>query len=134
MIDQAERVTPIHPEYVASVLDELADDDTAFTVDTGMCNVWAARYISPNGRRRVIGSFSHGSTANAPPLVIGAQFTDRKRQVVSMSGDGFPRTAPRTMTDPSALSIPPRVRPARLEDRAGRRRRPHAADGPLEPP
>ncbi|MET8131309.1 pyruvate dehydrogenase [Streptomyces sp. NPDC005251] len=85
---KVDRHVPIHPEYVASVLDELADDDTVFTVDTGMCNVWAARYISPNGSRRVIGSFSHGSMANALPMAIGAQFTDRRRQVVSMSGDG----------------------------------------------
>ncbi|MFF3406103.1 pyruvate dehydrogenase [Streptomyces sp. NPDC002742] len=85
---KVDRHVPIHPEYVASVLDELADDDAVFTVDTGMCNVWAARYISPNGSRRVIGSFSHGSMANALPMAIGAQFTDRKRQVVSMSGDG----------------------------------------------
>ncbi|MFD8916951.1 pyruvate dehydrogenase [Streptomyces sp. NPDC059569] len=83
-----EKHVPIHPEYVASVLDELADDDAVFTVDTGMCNVWAARYLTPNGRRRVIGSFSHGSMANALPQAIGAQFTDRGRQVVSMSGDG----------------------------------------------
>ncbi|WP_433352119.1 pyruvate dehydrogenase [Microtetraspora malaysiensis] len=79
---------PIHPEYVASVLDEEADDDTVFTVDTGMCNVWAARYLTPNGRRRVIGSFSHGSMANALPQAFGAQFIDRDRQVVSLSGDG----------------------------------------------
>ncbi|WP_333771177.1 pyruvate dehydrogenase [Streptomyces sp. IBSBF 2435] len=79
---------PIHPEYVASVLDEEAADDAIFTVDTGMCNVWAARYLTPNGRRRVIGSFSHGSMANALPQAIGAQFLDRRRQVVSMSGDG----------------------------------------------
>ncbi|AZM59253.1 MULTISPECIES: pyruvate dehydrogenase [unclassified Streptomyces] len=85
---KVEKHVPIHPEYVASVLDELADDDAVFTVDTGMCNVWAARYITPNGRRRVIGSFSHGSMANALPMAIGAQFTDRGRQVVSMSGDG----------------------------------------------
>ncbi|UXY30738.1 pyruvate dehydrogenase [Streptomyces sp. HUAS TT20] len=85
---KVEKHVPIHPEYVASVLDELAADDALFTVDTGMCNVWAARYISPNGRRRVIGSFSHGSMANALPMAIGAQFTDRGRQVVSMSGDG----------------------------------------------
>ncbi|MEY2244186.1 pyruvate dehydrogenase [Streptomyces sp. BF23-18] len=85
---KVEKHVPIHPEYVASVLDELADDDAVFTVDTGMCNVWAARYISPNGSRRVIGSFSHGSMANALPMAIGAQFTDRGRQVVSMSGDG----------------------------------------------
>lgn len=85
---KVEKRTPIHPEYVASVLDDLADDDAVFTVDTGMCNVWAARYISPNGRRRIIGSFTHGSMANALPQAIGAQFTDRGRQVVSMSGDG----------------------------------------------
>ncbi|MGW1012371.1 pyruvate dehydrogenase [Streptomyces termitum] len=85
---KVEKHVPIHPEYVASVLDELADDDAVFTVDTGMCNVWAARYLTPNGRRRIIGSFSHGSMANALPQAIGAQFTDRGRQVVSLSGDG----------------------------------------------
>jgi pyruvate dehydrogenase (quinone) len=79
---------PIHPEYVAAILDEVAADDAIFTVDTGMCNVWAARYITPNGRRRIIGSFVHGSMANALPQAIGAQLLDRSRQVVSMSGDG----------------------------------------------
>ncbi|MGW0123007.1 pyruvate dehydrogenase [Streptomyces sp. NPDC003327] len=85
---KVEKHVPLHPEYVASVVDELADDDAVFTVDTGMCNVWAARYLTPNGRRRIIGSFSHGSMANALPQAIGAQFTDRGRQVVSLSGDG----------------------------------------------
>ncbi|MEV4526428.1 pyruvate dehydrogenase [Streptosporangium sp. NPDC049304] len=79
---------PIHPEYVANLIDELAADDAVFTVDTGMCCVWAARYLSPNGRRRVIGSFVHGSMANALPQAVGAQFADRRRQVVSLSGDG----------------------------------------------
>jgi pyruvate dehydrogenase (quinone) len=79
---------PIHPEFVASVLDEEAADDAVFTVDTGMSNVWAARYLTPNGKRRVLGSFVHGSMANALPQAIGAQFLDRGRQVVSMSGDG----------------------------------------------
>ncbi|WP_263164566.1 pyruvate dehydrogenase [Streptomyces sp. SCSIO ZS0520] len=85
---KVDKHVPLHPEYVASVLDELAAEDAVFTVDTGMCNVWAARYLTPNGRRRIIGSFSHGSMANALPQAIGAQFTDRSRQVVSMSGDG----------------------------------------------
>jgi len=85
---KVEKHTPIHPEYVAAILDEEAAEDAIFTVDTGMCNVWAARYLTPNGRRRVIGSFSHGSMANALPQAIGAQFLDRERQVVSMSGDG----------------------------------------------
>ncbi|SNT24225.1 pyruvate dehydrogenase (quinone) [Streptosporangium subroseum] len=79
---------PIHPEYVADLVDELAADDAVFTVDTGMCNVWAARYLSPNGRRRIIGSFLHGSMANALPHAIGAQFAAPGRQVVSISGDG----------------------------------------------
>ena len=79
---------PIHPEYAARILDEVAAEDAVFTVDTGMCNVWAARYITPNGRRRVIGSFLHGSMANALPHAIGAQLAYPRRQVISMSGDG----------------------------------------------
>jgi pyruvate dehydrogenase (quinone) len=83
-----DRHTPIHPEYVASVLDEEAAPNAVFAVDTGMNNVWAARYLTPNGRRRVIGSFSHGSMANALPQAFGAQLADPSRQVISMSGDG----------------------------------------------
>lgn len=82
------RMKPIHPEYVASVLDELADDDAVFTVDTGMCNVWGARYISPNGKRRIFGSWHHGTMANALPQAIGAAASQPGRQVISMSGDG----------------------------------------------
>lgn len=79
---------PIHPEFVAAQLDELADEDAVFSVDTGMCNVWAARYITPNGKRRVIGSWRHGSMANALPQALGAQIAYPERQVISMSGDG----------------------------------------------
>ncbi|TDE91731.1 pyruvate dehydrogenase [Occultella glacieicola] len=85
---KVERTTPIHPEYAAVQLDETAGADTVFTVDTGMCNVWAARYLTPNGRRRVIGSFLHGSMANAMPHAIGAAFADPGREVVAMCGDG----------------------------------------------
>ncbi|QIS14011.1 pyruvate dehydrogenase [Nocardia arthritidis] len=80
--------TPIHPEYAAAVLDEEAAGDAVFTVDTGMGNVWAARYLTPNGQRRVIGSFWHGSMANALPHAIGAQLAYPGRQVISLSGDG----------------------------------------------
>jgi len=83
-----DRHTPIHPEYVAVTLDEEAAEDAVFTVDTGMCNVWAARYITPNGRRRVIGSFLHGSMANAVPHAIGAALAQPGRQVIAMAGDG----------------------------------------------
>jgi pyruvate dehydrogenase (quinone) len=86
--EDVEHQVPIHPEYAARVLDEVAGEDAVFTVDTGMCNVWAARYITPNGRRRVIGSFVHGTMANALPHAIGAQLAYPERQVISMSGDG----------------------------------------------
>jgi pyruvate dehydrogenase (quinone) len=85
---KVEKHRPIHPEYVASLIDELAAEDAVFTVDTGMCNVWAARYLTPNGRRAELGSFRHGTMANALPQAIGAQFVDRDRQVVTFSGDG----------------------------------------------
>ncbi|GAA1391433.1 pyruvate dehydrogenase [Luteococcus peritonei] len=84
----AASLTPIHPEYAAAVLDDMASQDAVFTADTGMCNVWTARYITPNGRRRLIGSFLHGSMANALPHAIGAQFAYPNRQVISVSGDG----------------------------------------------
>jgi pyruvate dehydrogenase (quinone) len=80
--------TPIHPEYAASIVDEVAADDAVFTVDTGMGNVWAARYLTPNGQRRVLGSFRHGSMANALPQAIGAALASPGRQVISLSGDG----------------------------------------------
>lgn len=85
---KVEKKRPIHPEYIANIIDELADDDAVFTVDTGMCNVWAARYITPNGKREQIGSFRHGTMANALPHAIGAQAVDRNRQVITFSGDG----------------------------------------------
>ena len=84
----AEKLKPIHPEYAAHVLNEVAAKDAVFTADTGMCNVWTARYIDPLGTRRLIGSFLHGSMANALPHAIGAQVAYPGRQVISVSGDG----------------------------------------------
>ena len=83
-----EKATPIHPEYAAQLIDELADDNALFTVDTGMCNVWAARYITPSGKKDELASFRHGTMANALPQAIGAQAADRDRQVITFSGDG----------------------------------------------
>ncbi len=79
---------PIHPQYVVRVLDEIADQDAVFTCDVGTPTVWAARYLTMNGRRRLLGSFWHGSMANALPQAIGAQAAYPGRQVVSLSGDG----------------------------------------------
>lgn len=84
----AEHMKPIHPEHAAHILNEVASKDAIFTADTGMCNVWTARYIDPLGTRRLIGSFLHGSMANALPHAIGAQVAFPNRQVISVSGDG----------------------------------------------
>lgn len=79
---------PIHPQYLTRVLSELADEDAIFTADVGTPTVWAARYLKMNGKRRLIGSFNHGSMANAMPQAIGAQAAYPTRQVISLSGDG----------------------------------------------
>jgi pyruvate dehydrogenase (quinone) len=80
--------TPIHPQYVTRILDELAAEDAVFTCDVGTPTIWAARYLTMNGKRRLLGSFTHGSMANALPQAIGAQAAFPGRQVISMSGDG----------------------------------------------
>jgi pyruvate dehydrogenase (quinone) len=79
---------PIHPQYVARVVDQLAAEDAIFTCDVGTPTIWAARYLTMNGKRRLLGSFSHGSMANALPQAIGAQTSHPGRQVISFSGDG----------------------------------------------
>ena len=78
----------IHPQYLTRLLSEKASDDAIFTCDVGTPTVWAARYIAMNGKRRLLGSFNHGSMANAMPQAIGAQAIDPKRQVIAMCGDG----------------------------------------------
>ncbi len=80
--------TPIRPEYLAGLVNQLAADDAVFTVDVGSPVVWAARYLRMNGRRRLIGSFNHGTMACALPLAIGAQTAHRDGQVVALAGDG----------------------------------------------
>ncbi|MFP3713346.1 ubiquinone-dependent pyruvate dehydrogenase [Puerhibacterium sp. TATVAM-FAB25] len=78
----------IHPQYLARVVDEAADDDAVFLPDVGSPVVWAARYLRMNGRRRLIGSFTHGSMANAVSQAIGVQAAQPGRQVVALAGDG----------------------------------------------
>src|ERR1700739_638715 len=79
---------PIHPQYAVRVLNELAAEDAIFTCDVGTPTIWAARYLTMNGQRRLLGSFNHGSMANALPQAIGAQVSHSGRQVISLSGDG----------------------------------------------
>jgi pyruvate dehydrogenase (quinone) len=78
---------PIRPQYVARMIDELAAEDAVFAVDVGTPVVWAARYLTMNGRRRLLGSFNHGSIANGLPQAIGAQVSHSGRQVITLCGD-----------------------------------------------
>ncbi|GAA3913948.1 ubiquinone-dependent pyruvate dehydrogenase [Microbacterium invictum] len=80
--------TPLHPQYVARLIDELAAPGAVFTADVGSPVIWAARYLTMNGHRRLLGSFIHGSMANAMPQALGAQAADRSRQVIALAGDG----------------------------------------------
>jgi pyruvate dehydrogenase (quinone) len=87
-VDDAGEKDKIHPEMVASIIDELAADDAIFTVDTGMSCVWGARYINATGNRKMLGSFNHGSMANAMPMAMGAALACPGRQVIALCGDG----------------------------------------------
>jgi pyruvate dehydrogenase (quinone) len=78
----------IHPQYVTRVVSEVAAEDAIFTCDVGTPVAWTARYLKVNGKRRIVGSFNHGSMANAMLHAIGAQAACRGRQVISLSGDG----------------------------------------------
>jgi pyruvate dehydrogenase (quinone) len=80
--------SPLHPQYVAKVLDEVAADDAVFMCDVGTPTIWASRYLHMNGKRRLLGSFNHGSMANALPQAIGVQASHPSRQVITLSGDG----------------------------------------------
>jgi pyruvate dehydrogenase (quinone) len=80
--------SPIHPQYLTKLLSDAAAEDAIFTCDVGTPSIWAARYLKMNGKRRLLGSFNHGSMANAMPQAIGAQAAFPGRQVISLSGDG----------------------------------------------
>ena len=87
-VEEKGKSNAIHPEYVGYTVNKLATNDAIFTVDTGMCCVWSARYIQATGKRTMIGSFNHGSMANAMPQAIGAALACPDRQVIAMCGDG----------------------------------------------
>jgi pyruvate dehydrogenase (quinone) len=78
----------IHPQYITKVLSDVAAEDAVFVCDVGTPTAWAARYLTMNGKRRLLGSFNHASMANALPQAMGAQLAFPGRQVISMSGDG----------------------------------------------
>lgn len=81
-------LSPIHPQYLTKMVSDLAQEDTIFTCDVGTPTLWSARYLKMNGKRRLLGSFNHGTMANALPQAIGAQISQPERQVVALCGDG----------------------------------------------
>jgi pyruvate dehydrogenase (quinone) len=91
-LDDLAKGTPgkrlIHPQQIAKAISDQAAADAIFTCDVGLPTVWAARYLAMNGKRRLLGSFWHGSMANAMAQAIGAQAAFPGRQVISLSGDG----------------------------------------------
>jgi pyruvate dehydrogenase (quinone) len=80
--------TPMHPQFVAKTIDRLAAEDAVFLPDVGTPVIWAARYLRMNGKRRLVGSFNHGTMANAVAQAIGVQASHPGRQVITFSGDG----------------------------------------------
>jgi pyruvate dehydrogenase (quinone) len=91
-LDDLAKGTPgshlVHPQQIAKAISDHAAADAVFTCDVGLPTVWAARYLAMNGKRRLLGSFWHGSMANAMAQAIGAQAAYPGRQVISLSGDG----------------------------------------------
>ncbi|WP_131539061.1 thiamine pyrophosphate-dependent enzyme [Pedobacter nototheniae] len=87
-IDDRGTENKIQPEFVTDVINRLAAQDAIFTVDTGMCCVWGARFIQSTGKRKMLGSFNHGSMANAMPMAIGAALSHPERQIIALCGDG----------------------------------------------
>jgi pyruvate dehydrogenase (quinone) len=96
----------LRPEMVADALSEMAEPDAVFTVDTGMCNVWGARYLQMKAGRRILGSFGHGSMANAMPQAIGAKIGSPDRQVIALCGDGGFSMLMGELLTASGLDIP----------------------------
>ncbi|MDQ7977233.1 ubiquinone-dependent pyruvate dehydrogenase [Paraburkholderia sp. SARCC-3016] len=88
LAQESTRASLIHPQQIAKALSDQASDDAVFTCDVGLPTVWGARYVAMTGKRRLLGSFWHGSMANAMAQAIGAQYAFPGRQVISMSGDG----------------------------------------------
>jgi pyruvate dehydrogenase (quinone) len=86
--EKGPHLKPIRPEYLAATLSDLADDDALFFADTGTSVIWAARHISYGPRRRLFGSFSWASMANASPNAFGAQLAYPGRQTIALCGDG----------------------------------------------
>ncbi|XOB61500.1 ubiquinone-dependent pyruvate dehydrogenase [Campylobacterota bacterium DY0563] len=78
----------IHPQYLTKVIDKYASEDAIFTCDVGTPTVWAARYLNMNGKRKLIGSFNHGSMANALPQAIGAKVNSPQKEIIALCGDG----------------------------------------------
>jgi pyruvate dehydrogenase (quinone) len=96
----------LRPEMVATALSDLAEDNAVFSIDTGMCNVWGARYLHMKPGRRLLASFGHGSMANAMPQALGAKIGSPDRQVIALCGDGGLSMLMGELLTASGLDVP----------------------------
>lgn len=87
-VEKGPEIKPIRPEFLAASLNDLAAPDAMFFVDTGTACIWAARYLEADRDRRIFGSFSWASMANAAPNSFGAQMAFPGRQTIALCGDG----------------------------------------------
>jgi pyruvate dehydrogenase (quinone) len=87
-VDKGPDIKPIRPEFLAAMLSQLASDDAMFFVDTGTACIWAARHLQGGANRRIFGSFSWASMANAAANAFGAQLAFPGRQTIALCGDG----------------------------------------------
>jgi pyruvate dehydrogenase (quinone) len=87
-VEKGPGIKPIRPEFLIATLSELASDDAMFFADTGTACIWVARYINGGKNRRLFGSFTWASMANAAPNAFGAQLAYPGRQTIAVCGDG----------------------------------------------
>jgi len=87
-VDKGPRIKPIRPEFLAATLSQLASDDAMFFADTGTACIWLARHINGGRNRRLFGSFSWASMANAAPNAFGSALAYPGRQCIALCGDG----------------------------------------------
>jgi pyruvate dehydrogenase (quinone) len=87
-VEKGPEIKPVRPEFLAATLSDLASDDAMFFADTGTACIWMARHIKGGTKRRIFGSFSWASMANAAPNAFGAQLAYPGRQTIALTGDG----------------------------------------------
>jgi len=99
----------MHPQVVARAISDVASDDAIFVIDTGTAAIWSTNFMNFRGRRRVIGSFNHGSMAVGLPAAIGAQLQHPDREVWALVGDGAFNMSLHDLSTAAEYGLPIRI-------------------------